>query len=381
MGLIQKKDEKEELDGIEIIGRGEGPDGLEDYTVELHDGATAEDISGTSAEREGELELEADPELLQDVDEQAEETEEEADAEVAEDEVQADDVDIASTSACCAKGSAACAKRRRLAVVGAAAAVIIAAVIGYFIGTGGFDSKGATTAFLTEDQLDTVVATWNYNGAKHKVTAREAIESQYGLDAVKTVDDTYPVPAADAILAMVRNEVLLAEAKKQGISVDDKELSAAAEDSLGTSDFEQIAQQYGLSKDQAKDIVRQQAILKKLYNSVVKDAPIAPVAPAEPAEGAEAEATPEYADYIKQLAGDAWDAKAGAWKDAKSDFAQALPADSFNGEQATYEQAQTAYFVAYQAFSAQNASSTEQWTAFVNKLFASTNLQLFGIFA
>ena len=29
MGLIQKKDEKDEIDGIQIIERGEGPDGDE----------------------------------------------------------------------------------------------------------------------------------------------------------------------------------------------------------------------------------------------------------------------------------------------------------------------------------------------------------------
>ena len=30
MGLIQKKDEKDEIDGIQIIERGEGPDGDEE---------------------------------------------------------------------------------------------------------------------------------------------------------------------------------------------------------------------------------------------------------------------------------------------------------------------------------------------------------------
>ena len=35
MGLIQKKDEKDEIDGIQIIERGEGPDGDEDEKIDL----------------------------------------------------------------------------------------------------------------------------------------------------------------------------------------------------------------------------------------------------------------------------------------------------------------------------------------------------------
>ena len=34
MGLIQKKDEKDEIDGIQIIERGEGPDGDEDEKID-----------------------------------------------------------------------------------------------------------------------------------------------------------------------------------------------------------------------------------------------------------------------------------------------------------------------------------------------------------
>ena len=50
MGLIQKKDERDELDGIEVIGRGEGPDGLDANPVELVAGESAEDIAaGTTA--------------------------------------------------------------------------------------------------------------------------------------------------------------------------------------------------------------------------------------------------------------------------------------------------------------------------------------------
>ena len=53
MGLIQKKDEKDEIDGIQIIERGEGPDGDEDEKIDLVAGTSAEHIAaGTTAEEE-----------------------------------------------------------------------------------------------------------------------------------------------------------------------------------------------------------------------------------------------------------------------------------------------------------------------------------------
>ena len=64
MGLIQKKDEKDVVDGIEVIGRGEGPDDQPEPLCDLVDGQTAEDISGTTAAKDAGAETEADPELL-----------------------------------------------------------------------------------------------------------------------------------------------------------------------------------------------------------------------------------------------------------------------------------------------------------------------------
>ena len=45
MGLIQKKDEKDEIDGIQIIERGEGPDGDEEEKIDLVAGTSAEHIA------------------------------------------------------------------------------------------------------------------------------------------------------------------------------------------------------------------------------------------------------------------------------------------------------------------------------------------------
>ncbi len=360
MGLIMKKDDSEDneyIDGIEVVGRGEGPNGDDEVEhVEIHEGLTAEDISGKTAAAEAERELEADPELL---DAEAEEggaadaeyaSAEDADAEVADtegaDATNAEDTGAAnagvadgelevgasadsstaapaakpraarpkktrmqrammgkhkyfiagalvavievgasadsSTAAPAAKPRAARPKKTRMQrammgkhkyfIAGALVAVIVAGVSGYFLGSGGFGSKGVSAPVFAESELDATVATWKFKGASHKISAREAIESQYSLDSVKDEDGNYPAPSADAVLAYVRNRILLEEASKQGIELSDEELSSSAEASLGTSDFSAIADQYGVSEDQAKQIVREQGTIQKLYQSVMDDA-------------------------------------------------------------------------------------------------------------
>ena len=55
MGLIQKKNDREEVDGIEIIGRGDTPGDIDENEVELVEGTSAEHMAaGTTAEKESE---------------------------------------------------------------------------------------------------------------------------------------------------------------------------------------------------------------------------------------------------------------------------------------------------------------------------------------
>ena len=250
MGLIQKKDEKDEIDGIQIIERGEGPDGDEDEKIDLVAGTSAEHIAaGTTAEEEDarlEARIAAD---AADENLMPEEQDEDSDSDV-------DD------HAC---------KHKKTMIAAFVVAVVIAAVVGFFIGNGGFGGKGVGSATLTEDQLDSTVASYSYNGKKSDITAREAIESQYSLDTVKDSDGNYTAPSADVILSYVRNKILLDAAEDEGITVSSKEMKKYAEDSIGTSDYKTMATQYGVSKDQAKQIVRQSATLQKLYKKKVGD--------------------------------------------------------------------------------------------------------------
>lgn len=401
MGLIMKKDDSEDneyIDGIEVVGRGEGPNGDDEVEhVEIHEGLTAEDISGKTAAAEAERELEADPELLDaDAEEGGAADAGEADGEpepegVEDSEPAADASADSSTAVPAATSRAARPKKTRMQrammgkhkyfIAGALAAVIVAGVSGYFLGPGGFGSKGVSAPVFAESELDATVATWKFKGASHKISAREAIESQYSLDSVKDEDGNYPAPSADAVLSYVRNRILLEEASKQGIELSDEDLSSSAEASLGTSDFSAIADQYGVSEDQAKQIVREQGTIQKLYQSVMDDAPAMPKAPAEPESGDENEAKAEYAAYIIDLAGKEWDAEAGTWAKLDGAYATALAGEEITPESATYAQAQKAYAVAYQQYMLESQGANAKWTSYVNELFGEADVELFGLYA
>lgn len=401
MGLIMKKDDSEDneyIDGIEVVGRGEGPNGDDEVEhVEIHEGLTAEDISGKTAAAEAERELEADPELLDaEVEEGGAADAGEADGEpepegVEDSEPAADASADSSTAVPAATSRAARPKKTRMQrammgkhkyfIAGALAAVIVAGVSGYFLGSGGFGSKGVSAPVFAKSELDATVATWKFKGASHKISAREAIESQYSLDSVKDEDGNYPAPSADAVLSYVRNRILLEEASKQGIELSDEDLSSSAEASLGTSDFSAIADQYGVSEDQAKQIVREQGTIQKLYQSVMDDAPAMPKAPAEPESGDENEAKAEYAAYIIDLAGKEWDAEAGTWAKLDGAYATALAGEEITPESATYAQAQKAYAVAYQQYMLESQGANAKWTSYVNELFGEADVELFGLYA
>lgn len=418
MGLIMKKDDSEDneyIDGIEVVGRGEGPNGDDEVEhVEIHEGLTAEDISGKTAAAEAERELEADPELLDgdaedggvadadaaDADADGEDAGAadagEADGEPEPEGVEDSDpaADASADSSTAAPAATPCAVRpkktrmqrammgkHKYFIAGALAAVIVAGVSGYFLGSGGFGSKGVSAPVFAESELDATVATWKFKGASHKISAREAIESQYSLDSVKDEDGNYPAPSADAVLSYVRNRILLEEASKQGIELSDEDLSSSAEASLGTSDFSAIADQYGVSEDQAKQIVREQGTIQKLYQSVMDDAPAMPKAPAEPESGDENEAKAEYAAYIIDLAGKEWDAEAGTWAKLDGAYATALAGEEITPESATYAQAQKAYAVAYQQYMLESQGANAKWTSYVNELFGEADVELFGLYA
>ncbi|VWL98826.1 Uncharacterised protein [Collinsella sp. AK_207A] len=375
MGFIQKKDKKDEIDGIQVIGRGEGPDGVEENSVELVAGESAEHIAaGTTAaqaeaEEQARMVADADDEALKEGIEDADEDDED---DIEEESDQEEEGPVAN---------AKLPRRHALYIIAAIACVVIAGIAGYFFGHGGFGAKGTGSATISEDQLDTPIASYAYNGKTYDVTAREVIEAQYSLDKAKNSDGKYAVPSSETVISYVRNQLLLKEAEGRGISVSSKERKAYAKNSIGTDDYSEMASSYGVTEDQAKQIVKENAIVSKLYQQVVgEDAPTAPTAPTQPADGNTETASKEYADYIINLAGDEWDSSKGTWASEDGPYAQALKDQSFTADSATYAQAQMAYYVAYQQYSKSAQSVQSKWSDFANGLYGKANLQIWGLY-
>lgn len=391
MGLFVKKDEKESIkDGIEVIERRESPEG-----------DPAEGDQGTDKDFEADVAAQAaeNAKIVRDEIENDDEDDEEEPAAGGSDDGGSDDgddddggdgddpdgdtVDEASDfGGGSGKGGHG---GPRVPVAGLVAGVVIAAVVcgigGYFIGNGGFGTQGPGTAKLEESQLDGAVASYTYDGKSVTVSAKQAIESQYSLDKVKDSDNKYATPSADNILAYVRNQILLKECQARNITVSDDEVKTYAESQLGSSDFKTLASQYGVSEDQAKGIVKDSATIQKLYNQIVPDATSAPQQPTAPADGNNQTASKEYADYIIKLAGDEWDASKGTWKSADGQYAKAFQGQTVKADSATYEQAQTAYYVAYQAYQSKASEYQSKWKDFANGLYAKAQIKIYGLYA
>lgn len=353
MGLIQKKEEHEVVDGIEVIERSDVPEDLPQVEVDLVEGESAEDIAGDGSDGGGDGGSGNDG------------GSHDGDA--------ADSGDGEPRKPGCGVS--------KVFVAAAAVLVVIAAIGGYFFGSGGFGAKGAGSATVEEGQLDAAVARYTYGGATKTLTVREVIEDQYSLETAQDEDGNYAVPTADTTLAYVRNRILLDEAAARGIEPTDDEIAEYAVSTIGTSDYSEMSEQYGLSEEQAKSVVKDQLTLKQLYDEVVGEVSAqAPEAPTEPADGDTSAASKEYADYIIALAGDEWDAEKGTWASEDGAYATALAGQDFTADSATYEQALTAYYTAYQEYSSVASEANTTYRDFCNTLFASADVTLLGLF-
>ena len=260
------------------------------------------------------------------------------------------------------------------------AALVLGVLLGKFVlGGGAAGASGALSGktAVTEAELDSVMATYTYKGKTGSVTVREIIEQEGSLEAA------------------VRNNILEMEAENLGLTVTDEEIAAYSEETLGTSDYASIAESYSMTEDAVVSIMKSSAVMSKLRDSVVEasDATM-PEAPAEPATttetvvneetGEEEQSettdtttpTKEYADYIIALVGDEWDSTTGTWASTDGTYASALSTYDITPEGASYEAAQTAYYVAYQIYSeAQNAVQT-QWSDYVNGLLSQATITM-----
>ena len=241
--------------------------------------------------------------------------------------------------------------------------------------TGGAAALGGTT--VTEEQLDDAYASYTIDGQAHAVSIREVIEQTGTVETALTDDGSYTLPPAEYALTAARTQILKQEVENRGITVADEDVAAYAEKTLGTSDYQAIADTYRMEADAVETLIKEQCQLNVLREEVVgAELPVAPEAPAEPEEGKEEELTKDYADYIIALAGDDWDADKKEWASEDSRFASALEGADFSADGASYTAAQSAYYVAYQVYSEQQAQMSDTWNAFVNELLGKAQIQI-----
>ena len=272
---------------------------------------------------------------------------------------------------------------RALVLGCAVVAVVIAAILGYVVGAGLLGSHGTASATLTEDQLDsTTVASYTYGGATHEVTAREALESAYILSQIENEDGTYPAPSGEVTLACVRRDILVAEARARGIEATEDEVAAYAQEVLGTDDFASIAESYETTEDGVRQIAEESLLTQKLYEQIVPEVAnlTVPTMPTAPEDGAEDTPTADYASYLIGLLGDEWDSETGTWARTDGPFYQALSGEEFSGDAATYGQAVTAYYVAYQRYSDAATAAQATWTEYANGIYGDVEITLNGIY-
>lgn len=395
MGLLVKRDELEGehdyIDGIEVIERSDVPDDLPEPEVEVieREDADAEpddgeaDADAADADETDDAEG-ADAEAAEDDEPGDTDDDEPGDTDDDPDGTGEDTAPAAALGSTSSDHGATQQPNRAILIAVLVIAIIVAGVGGYFIGRGGFGgaSSAPGSALLTEGQLDATVASYTYKGARHDITAREAIESQYSLDSMKTDDGMYRAPSAETLVAYVRTQILLNEAEARGIEVTDDEVTAYAEQTYGTSDFATLATQYGLSEDQAREIVRNSTMIEKLYNQIAPASTVAlPEEPEQPADGDTSTRSKAYADYIINLAGDEWDAETGTWASTDGPYATALQGMDVTADSASYEEAIIAYYVAYQEYATQASESRQTWTDFANTLFADADMDIYGLYA
>lgn len=271
----------------------------------------------------------------------------------------------------------------RALVASALLAVTLVFSAGALVGCqkgGASASQGAATypPALEESALDnTIVGSFTYDGKKIDVTARQAIEDSIGIEKAKLPDGKYAAPGADMVLAYARNYVMAKVIEQEGITVSDEEIQDYLKKSMGGATVDDLAKQYGLSKEQATKILKETVGSQKLQAKIVGQVNATePQVPKAPAEGKEKEPTEEYAKYILGVLGNEWDTSTNTFKNPDSDYAKALADLNFDGKTATFEQAQQVYYVAYAQFTKVQGEGTKKWQEFYNSKLSGSSITI-----
>lgn len=280
--------------------------------------------------------------------------------------------------------------RRRNTVIRTVLLVAFALLVGFGVGalvsprlwqaSGSNELAGKSS--VPQEHLDAVLGTYEYDGERIAITVRDAVEQSSSVESAKNADGSYGIPSVDTVLAIARNNILLAEAASRDIAANDEETAAYANDTLGTSDYAIISASYQMDVDRAKALMQQSATIRKLRDAVVTTKSLAqPQAPSPAEEGKEDEPSPEYAAYVIGLIGDEWDSNANTWARENGPFREALKDYTISNDAATYAAAQAAFYVARTQYAATEQQISSEWTDFVNALLSQATVQLSSLVA
>ena len=270
------------------------------------------------------------------------------------------------------------------AVIAGLVCLVIGVLVGKFVLGAANTANPLNKVTLTANELDTVVGAYTYGGERHEITAREVIEDVSTLEAAANEDGSYAVPTADDVLGYARNKIVLGEAEARGITVTDEDISAYAMEILGTDDFATIASTYGLTEDVARRMIGESAIMKALRDEIMAgSAEAVPPAepPAAPEDGNNDATSKEYADYVIALLGDEWDAANNTWARTDGQYYATLQTYPISNDSASYEAAEQAYYIAYNAYSTASTGAAQAWTDFVNGLLGSASIEISTLYA
>lgn len=263
--------------------------------------------------------------------------------------------------------------RRWLPVVMAVCGIAVGAIGGIGVYTlVNADKPIGVTEISPDDAKGLVVARYTYDGSTHDVTAQDMIDA-LGTNATKKDDGNYGMPSADTAITVARDQIIMDECDKQGITVSDDELNTYMEQSYGTTDTAEVAKEYNVDEDQIKEGFQKSARSHKLYLQVTGTTDDG--APEMPASDADAKA---LGDYVIGLLGDNWDSDKGTWANTDNDFYDTLGAD-WDPSSTTQGEAQSAYQLASQHYQETYTNAYFKWSDYVNGLMSKCTIDIYTL--
>ena len=250
---------------------------------------------------------------------------------------------------------------------------LVCVVAGCLLGSMFFGGNATASA----PRSDGAVASFSRGGETFEVTQKDVQKLGIGHSLQEGENSDYT-----DVLHAVRMEVLSQEARKQGISVTEEDVSSYAKSQYRTDDYGTLGAGV-LDGAAVKEALEQKLLVERLRGERVSDGSIQqpPVTPAPLAGGPAAESVPsaEYGTYLVDLFGEAYDSQADAWVQLEGPFYEAFKDESFSASEATFEQAMKAYHVAYSLYDDAVSDSEDSWTGYVNEVMADVEVVLHGI--